>query len=78
LIERAVREHGLQLEGSWVVGDRYTDVELAHNAGCRSILVLTGYGRGDLEWNRSRWPKPPDFIAENLNEAADLILKEPA
>jgi D-glycero-D-manno-heptose 1,7-bisphosphate phosphatase len=78
LIERAVREHGLQLEGSWVVGDRYTDVELAHNAGCRSILVLTGYGRGDLEWNRSRWPKPPDFIAENLNEAVDIILKERA
>jgi D-glycero-D-manno-heptose 1,7-bisphosphate phosphatase len=76
MMERAAREHGLQLEGSWVVGDRYTDIELAHNAGCRSILVLTGYGRGDLEWNRERWPRPPEFVAENLNEAADIILKE--
>ena len=48
MLEQAAREHNLQIEGSTVVGDRYSDVALGHAAGCRSIFVLTGYGRGRL------------------------------
>jgi D-glycero-D-manno-heptose 1,7-bisphosphate phosphatase len=41
-------------------------------------LVLTGYGRGEYEWNRGKWARQPDFVAENLAVAVDTILKEPA
>jgi hypothetical protein len=37
---------------------------------------MTGYGRGEYEWNRSRWPRQPDFVAENLAEAVERILEE--
>jgi D-glycero-D-manno-heptose 1,7-bisphosphate phosphatase len=74
LLERAAREHGLDLYRSFVVGDRYADVELAHRAGCRGILVRTGYGEGDLAWNAAKWPAPPDFVAGDLAEAAEWIL----
>lgn len=76
MLERAAREHGLALAGSVVVGDRYADMQLAHNAGCRSILVLTGYGRGDYEYHRAEWPRQPDRVVENLQQAVDVILKE--
>jgi D-glycero-D-manno-heptose 1,7-bisphosphate phosphatase len=76
MLERAAREHGLRLAGSFVVGDRYGDMELAHNAGCRSILVLTGYGRGDYEYHRAGWPRLPDHVVENLADAVEIILKE--
>lgn len=76
MLERAAREHDIQLAGSFIVGDRYADLEMGHNAGCRSILVLTGYGRGEYEWNRSRWPRQPDHVVENLEEAVEDILKE--
>lgn len=74
LLERAAREHALDLRASWVVGDRYADIEMGHTAGSRGMLVMTGYGRGEYELHRSSWPQQPDLLAENLEEAVRLIL----
>jgi D-glycero-D-manno-heptose 1,7-bisphosphate phosphatase len=74
MLERAAQEHGLELAGSAVVGDRYSDIELARATGCRSFFVLTGYGRGDYEWHRWTWKYQPDHVVENLSEAVDIIL----
>src|SRR5258707_1578624 len=77
MLERAAREHGLDLRRSFVVGDRYGDIELAHRVGSRAILVRTGYGEGEIQWHSAKGPAPPDFIAENLADAADWILRQP-
>lgn len=74
LLERAAREQSLDLRRSFVVGDRYGDIELAHRAGCRGVLVRTGYGEGELAWHAAKWPVPPDFVAGDLAEAAEWIL----
>ena len=74
MLERAAREHGLDLRRSFVVGDRYGDVELAHCVGARAVLVRTGYGEGEVQWHSAKWPSPPDFIADDLVEAANWIL----
>ena len=74
LLERAGREHHLDLRRSFVVGDRYGDVELARRVGARSILVRTGYGEGEIQWHRREGPAPPDFIADDLAAAVDWIL----
>jgi D-glycero-D-manno-heptose 1,7-bisphosphate phosphatase len=75
LLERAAREHALDLSGSWIVGDRYADLEMGHAAGTRGILVMTGYGRGEYELHRDTWPRQPDTLAENLKDAVVKILK---
>ena len=75
LIRRAADELGLDLARSWMVGDRYSDVELARNAGTRAGLVLTGYGRGELEHQSQRWGQQPDLVAENLLEAVRRIIE---
>lgn len=77
MLERAAREHSLDLRRSYVVGDRYGDVELARNAGARGILVRTGYGEGELAWHSAEWPNQPDFVAKDLAEATDWILRQP-
>ncbi len=77
MLERAAREHGLDLRRSFVVGDRYGDIQLAHRVGARAIMVRTGYGEGEIQWHSAQWPAPPDFIAENLADAADWILRQP-
>jgi D-glycero-D-manno-heptose 1,7-bisphosphate phosphatase len=74
LIQRAARELGLDLRRSWMVGDRYSDVELARNAGVRSAFVLTGYGRGEYEYQSKAWEHHPDLVAENLLEAVQKIV----
>ena len=75
MLHRAAREHGLDLAASWVVGDRYADLEMAFATGGRGILVMTGYGRGEYEWHRSSWPRQPDALAENLSDAVRHILR---
>ena len=73
MLDAAARDLGLDLAGSWVVGDQWRDIELAHRAGARSVLVRTGYGRG-LEVN---WPAdvaPPTTICDDLLAAADHIV----
>ena len=75
LITRAAKDLDIALEQSWMIGDRYGDIELARNAGLRSALVLSGYGRGEWENQRSLWKHQPDLIAENLLEAVQSILR---
>lgn len=77
MLECAAREHGIDLRRSFVVGDRYTDIALARNARARAILVRTGYGEGELAWQAVKWPAPPDFIADDLREAVDWIVRQP-
>ena len=67
MVDRAALEHGLDLRRSFVVGDRYDDVELARNVRSRSIRVRTAYGEGGLAWNAANWPAQPDFIADDLS-----------
>jgi D-glycero-D-manno-heptose 1,7-bisphosphate phosphatase len=76
MLERAAREQGLDLQCSFVVGDRYGDIEFARNARARGILVRTGYGEGELAWHAAKWPAPPDFIARDLADAAGWILRQ--
>lgn len=76
LLERAAREHNLALTDSFVVGDRYADIEMSHCAGARAVLVLTGYGRGEYEFHRAKWPRQPEFVANDLTQAVDWILEE--
>ena len=47
LITRAARELNIDLEKSWMIGDRYSDIELASNSGLHSAFVMSGYGRGE-------------------------------
>jgi D-glycero-D-manno-heptose 1,7-bisphosphate phosphatase len=75
MLDRAAQEHSLDLPRSFVVGDRYGDVELAQNAGARSVLVRTGYGEGELAWHAVKWPVQPDFVAEDLAQAVAWILR---
>jgi len=74
LISRAARELEINLNESWMVGDRYSDVELARNAGVKSAFVLSGYGRGEWEHQRQTWTHQPDLVAENLLEAVGRIV----
>jgi D-glycero-D-manno-heptose 1,7-bisphosphate phosphatase len=75
MILRAAREHGIDLERSYVVGDSVVDIEAGAAAGVRGVLVLTGYGRGLLEHQKERFRTPPAHTADDLLEAVRWILE---
>lgn len=74
LLYQAARDFELDLTRSFAVGDRINDVDCAHRAGARGILVRTGYGRGEEQYLLPTSAVRPDFIAEDFNEAVSWIL----
>ncbi|HEV7866411.1 MAG TPA: HAD family hydrolase [Chthoniobacteraceae bacterium] len=67
MLLRAARELGIDLAGSWMIGDRWRDVDCGAAAGCRTIFIDCGYA----ETLRTL----PEFRVRNLSEAAEIILK---
>lgn len=47
MLLEAARRHNIDLDASIVIGDKLADVEAGIAAGCRTILVRTGYGAAD-------------------------------
>jgi D-glycero-D-manno-heptose 1,7-bisphosphate phosphatase len=74
--EEAAKRFGIDLSSSYVVGDTYRDMKMGFGMGARTVMLMTGYGRGEYEYRREGWPRMPDLIAENLMEAAKIILQE--
>jgi histidinol-phosphate phosphatase family protein len=72
LMKDAASKYDIDFGSSYMVGDKFTDLRTGKNAGCKTVLVLTGYGKDEME-NKGDWEFEPDFIAEDLYEAAILI-----
>ncbi|NEO26777.1 MAG: HAD family hydrolase, partial [Kamptonema sp. SIO4C4] len=75
MLVAAAWEHDLDIRGSFMVGDKATDVDLARNAGAKGILVTTGYGQSVLAGTYQHHAQP-DYLAKNLPEAVDWILQQ--
>jgi D-glycero-D-manno-heptose 1,7-bisphosphate phosphatase len=71
MIRDAERDLDIDLNRSWIVGDKKIDVETGKAAGMKTALVLTGYGRA----HRDALTEHPDVVADDLNEAAAQILR---
>jgi len=75
MIERACREFSINLSRSYVIGDMCIDMELAKNAKIKGIMVKTGYGLGEIEYNLPRLDIKPLYIADDLLSAVKWILR---
>jgi len=76
LIDRAAKELGIDPKKSFVVGDRWSDIKTAANCGARSILVRTGYGRGDEQYIGPHQEIQPHKKCDDLTEAVEWILNQ--
>ena len=76
MVLKAVREYDIDLQKSYMIGDRYKDIVFAKNLDLKSGLVLTGYGRGEYTFDKDKWEYQPDFFGENLLEVARQIKKQ--
>ena len=74
LIKQARNIYDIDMSNSYVVGDRYSDIELANRLNLKGILVKTGYGRGEIEYILPG-KKQPAYIAEDLLRAVEWIVK---
>lgn len=68
MLLRAAKEHSIELQNSWLVGDSLSDIEAGKRAGCSTVLIS-----GTVP----DWPSglQPDLRADSLRQAATLILE---
>ena len=68
LILRAAAELNIDAKRSYVIGDRWRDVDCARAAGCRAIFIERSYKESLRE--------APDFTVANFNEAVSAVLRD--
>ncbi len=70
MIEHAKKDFEIDMENSWMIGDKKLDIETGFNAGIKTALVRTGYGsNAETEFERQ-----PDIVADDLLEATRKII----
>lgn len=72
MLLQAAADFAIDLGGSFMVGDKADDIEAGRRAGCRTVLVRTGYGRLSESMLAETGPRP-DLVADDLAAAAALI-----
>lgn len=67
MVLRAAENHGIDLTRSYLIGDRWRDIDCAHAAGCRAVFIDHGY--------REPLREKPDFTVASFREAVNAILQ---
>jgi len=64
----AANVYQIDLSKSFMIGDRWRDIEAGQSAGCKTFFINYGY--------QEKQPDCPDFIVSSLAEAAEIIIRE--
>jgi histidinol-phosphate phosphatase family protein len=75
MIRQAEAQFAIDLQRSFVVGDKALDIGLANSVGAKGILVKTGYGQSEFQRHEGQVPGAA-FVAETVLEAASWILTQ--
>jgi len=75
LIYEAAKDFQIDLTKSYFVGDSSSDIVCGFNAGLKTVLVKTGYGKESISILQNQ-NKIPTFVAKNLQQACRAIIKD--
>jgi len=70
MLKKAAKELNIDMKLSFMIGDKLSDIEAGKRAGCKTIIVKTGYGIEELRNKNINC----DYVADNLYYAAKHIL----
>jgi len=68
MLKKAEKDLNIDLKNSWMIGDKSSDILAGSKAGCKTILVKTGYAGTD-----NAHVITPDYVAKTLTDAVDFI-----
>ncbi len=75
MFQQAAQNLNIDLAQSYMIGDHWSDAEAGMAAGCQAILLKTGHGPQEIERISEEQLSSLAFVAEDLAEAADWIMK---
>lgn len=75
MLRQAAQDYGIDLAGSWIIGDTSGDIGAGSAVGCRAILVRSGYGaQAEAAIGSATMPQP-EVIVDDLSAAVAYILE---
>jgi len=74
MLQRATKEHNLDLSRSFMIGDSLSDLQAGWNAGCQSALVRTGYGAETWKNADAQTREQVSYFGKDLLDVADWII----
>jgi D-glycero-D-manno-heptose 1,7-bisphosphate phosphatase len=74
LIKQAQERYDIDMGSSYMIGDRFSDIEMAFRCDLKGIMVETGYGRGDVKYILPGREVQPHYVASDLEAAVLRIL----
>ena len=79
LMLQSAEKHNIDISKSYVIGDMgKNEIVMAHSAGCKGILVLTGGGKDSLGKFRDTWSEhTADIVSDNVLESIKTITSTP-
>ena len=72
MLKQAEKDLNINLKRSFLIGDKISDIEAGYRAGCKTILVLTGQGNGELK-KISEMDIKPNYISKDLYMAIQIV-----
>ena len=75
LIDKAMKDFDIDRNRSFLIGDKWSDVELAQRAGILAILVMSGFAPDDPGNKRPDYVRDPDYSASTISDAVEWIMR---
>jgi len=76
LFEQAIKEHNIDVAGSFMIGDKELDIIAGKRIGLKTILIPELDMRENLAQNINEWQHRPDYIADDFLSATEWIRNE--
>ncbi len=76
MYEQALNDLPIDTEKTYMVGDKFSDIQFGNNFGAKTIMVKTGYGKGEMELKYHKQSVLPDTVKNNLLDAVLWILSD--
>ena len=75
LFENAIEEHDIDVNQSYMIGDKILDVCAGQKIGVKTVLILEAHARDEIISTKNEWECHSDYVADNFIDAVEWILK---
>lgn len=75
LFEKAIEEHDIDVNQSYMIGDKILDVEAGQKIGVKTVLIPEAHARNEFLSTKNEWECHPDYVADDFVDAVEWILK---
>ncbi|MCX9014278.1 MAG: D-glycero-beta-D-manno-heptose 1,7-bisphosphate 7-phosphatase [Candidatus Methanoperedens sp.] len=75
LFKKAIKEHDIDVNQSYMIGDKILDVCAGQKIGVKTVLIPEAHSRNEFLSNKNEWKCVPDYVADDFMKAVVWIIR---